>query len=196
MFVIISLFLLLISGCSDTNISIVDQPLDVNITSQNYEDGAIIITDFAHAKAHDGEHFYKRDYFTLAGSSTLDVIIYTSNKTAHMLPQFIGNSGAISVILYSDTNVSNNGTLAPYYNSNFNYNDTNGLTIYRAPTVVSVGNERGKNYAGQAQKISGEIRGNSEIILKPNSIYMFRINNEAATTNIITCNFDWYDQEP
>lgn len=191
--IIISLSLLLFAGCSTSSIAIIDEPLTVNNTGQTYEGEAVIGIDFAHWKAHKGEHYYKRDYLTMPGSSTLDIIIYTSNAKAHFLPQFIGNSGAISVELYSDTIISNNGTAVNYSNSNFNYNDTNGLRIFRSPTVVSVGNSRGKSYSGQSQKISGEIRGNSEIILKPNSVYMFRVHNEAATSNILTCNFDWYD---
>lgn len=185
--ILISLFLVFISGCSSTNVAVLDNKNPI------YEDEALIGIDFAHWKTHEGEHYYKRDWFTLSGSSTMSVIIYTSNETAHMLPQFIGNGGAINVTLYSNTTVSNNGTLVPYFNSNFNYPDTNGITMYRNPTIINNGIFKGRSYAGQAQKIAGEIRGNSEIILAPNSVYMFKVTNQAATSNIISCNFDWYD---
>jgi len=196
MITILTISLLFISGCvagndNNSNETIIYKP--------TYEEKAIIGIDFAHWKAHEGGHYYKREYFTLSkeddSGAVLNTLLITGNNSVHLLPQFISNDAPIEVIFYKFSEVSNNGTPVLYFNSNLNYNDTNGLKIFTNPTITNVGTYGGKNLVGSGNKIGGDIRGNSELILKPNEKYIFRITNKGSVSNIVNCNFDWYDED-
>lgn len=205
LFILLGLFLILFSGCSSVGVSFVDSDslatalnnttIKTNITSPTYEDKALILMAWEEMQIHEGKHFYKREYFPLAGSSTLNVLIYTGEQEAHFLPAISGNDGAINVSFWENPTVTTNGTLVPYFNSNYNYNDTNGLTFYRGGSVSALGTFKGRNYVGSGRTYGGTIRATDEIVLKPNSTYLMQIGNQIVTSNVIDCVFTWYDYE-
>jgi len=175
------LCLLLFSGCVASS------------SNPTYEDEAIIGIDFPHFKTHTGDHFYKKDYIALSNGATLDILLITTDNAPHFLSFFVGNDAGINVTLYQSTTISNNGTELLYFNSNFNYNDTNGIKIYRDPTITNLGTFKGKNYVGSGRKLGDEIRADDEIILKPNTTYLYRITNQGVISNNVDYGFYWYD---
>jgi len=193
--------LMFFTGCSGVDVAITEPTslanafnnitLKTNVTNPTYEDIALVQTDFVHWKTHIGDHYYIRDYTSLGGSSTVDILFITNNSDVHLLDGFKAASGAIEVILYDNVTVSANGTLINSSNSNFNYPNFNSVKAYLNPTVTTLGEVKSRDYTGEGQR-TGE---DNKRILKANSTYLFRINNIATTSNIIDYNFYWYDEK-
>ncbi|MFO7814989.1 MAG: hypothetical protein R6V14_04545 [Halanaerobiales bacterium] len=158
-----------------------------------YEDEALIGIDWVHFKLHEGEHYYLRDYFTLGGRETVNIVIYTGENEAHLLPIITANDGAINVSLYENSIITSNGTEIIYYNSNYNYGDLDGLTIYDGAVVSNFGDYKGRSYIGSGRTYGGVIRAENEIILQPNTTYVFQITNQITNNNVIDIILDWYE---
>ena len=191
------LSLVLFGGCMSAPIGNTDADGNLNVTVVNptYENEALIEIDWTHFKAHEGKHFYLRDYYTLGNGATRNIVIYTGDMEAHLLPTITANDGAINVSMFENPTIASNGTEIVYYNSNYNYGDLNGLTIYNGATVSNLGDFKGRSYIGSGRSFGGVIRAENEIILKANTTYVFQITNQITTDNIIDVVLDWYEDD-
>lgn len=176
---ILSLFF---AGCS--NLAVNNFPED--------EYGSIIIIAHQHAKIHSGEYWFFTNQTTLGLGATRDILIKpTCPIDTHFLIT-IRSTGEANFFLYENTTVSNNGTLLQIRNRNRNYNDTNGVKLYRTPTVTTLGYSIEQVHFGNGQNTGGSIEGLNEIELNCNYNYLLRITSEAASNDIWYL-LDWYD---
>lgn len=197
-FLLLSLFLLIFAGC---NVAFPQSNLDsygnlnVSIIKPTFENEAVVGIDYSHYEIHEGDHYYSKGYFTQSASSSNIIYLLTGNRTVHLLTEFWSIDGAFNVTFRDNCTVSSNGTTLKQFNSNRNYNDHNSMSIFLNPTTTSNGTILSANYVGQGNKLGGDIRSESEIVLSKNSCYMFRFTNQITTSNILNYNFGWYDEE-
>lgn len=159
---------------------------------------SIQTVDYAHHEIHSGSHYFYASHHDVAKAGSIDHLIITPDTTkwAHMIIAVSSTAGQVHVELFEDATVSANGTLEPTMNRNRNVADNNTTEIYETPTVTTTGTVIDSSSFGTNNKntsVGGGERGNNEIVLKQNSIYLFRVTetNVAATTvNIL---FDWYE---
>lgn len=159
---------------------------------------AIMTVDYAHHEIHSGSHYFYTSHHDIAKNSVLDHLVITPNtaKWAHMVIGLSTNAGSVHVEFFEAATVSNNGTLEDTPNRNRNSANIATTLIYEDPTVTAVGDLLYSSIFGADSKqksIGGDGRDNNEIILKQNTIYLFRateLNVEDCTINL---SFDWYE---
>lgn len=142
--------------------------------------------EYAHYKTHEGKYF-SGGYFTasLSDTSNLDLLIQINAESMHA--QFtISASGDATIALYEGTVASVLGTSVNMSNHNRNSSHTFTGSVYISPTVTSTGNIiNGIGYLVGGEKRSatgGNFGFANEFILKPNTKYLLRLTNIAATT--------------
>jgi hypothetical protein len=155
------------------------------------------VIDYAHHEIHSGSHYFYDSHHDVLKAGVIEHLIITPNTTkwAHMVVGVGSTAGQIVAEFFEDTTVSANGALEPTRNRNRNVADNNTTLIYETPTVTGDGTLLDSAVFGTEKNSSlgGGDRGNSEIILKQDTIYLFRVTelNVLATTVNIT--FDWYE---
>jgi hypothetical protein len=96
--------------------------------------------------------------------------------------------------LYEDYTGTGGTALTPI-NRNRNSDNATGLVITHTPTGGADGSVIWQDAPGAAgnpsQSAPGTSQGRGELILKQNTIYLFRV--DGANDDIITYNFDWYE---
>jgi len=157
---------------------------------------ANIIIDNAHHEIHEGSHYLHRDSHAIAKNGTVDYLIVTPNTTkwAHMIIGITGLDSSITVTLYEDTTVSANGTSLTVRNRNRNMADNNTTVVYLTPTVTAVGNVIAVTNLGSGENSGGnEVRGSEEIILKQNTNYLIRAQEDNIKETAINVELSWYE---
>lgn len=156
--------------------------------------GTFVNEDYAHYEIHQGNHFYRKNWFDLTNGAVYNFLIITPDSVE--LPHFeylISSEGEIHIDCYRDVVVSANGTAVSTFNRNENSSNTATMLLYHTPTITSVGTQIYAAKGGSAQKVGGTIRANDEVVLKANTQYLFRITNDTALNNWIDYLFDWYE---
>ena len=189
-YVIISLVLLLLSGCSNTSIAVIGEPLEID----NSEPIATI--DYAHQKVHEGSHYNYRDYYMLSKNTDKEFLLVTPaiQKEGHLILGFDATTSTIIVELFEDATFSNIGTIEPVINRNRNSNKTNTILLYEDPVIITDGLELASGIFGAGKKSNGDAdRDTQEIILKQNTTYLIRITETNIQNTNINILFDWYE---
>lgn len=156
--------------------------------------GSYTQISFAHHEIHDGCHFLNKDWLSLSNGQVYDILIVTPNtaKWGHFLFEMDSQAEA-NVSLYIGTTTSSDGTAMTVFNRNLNSVTANGILMYHTPTISAVGTLGPRYKLGSGNKIGGEVRASNEVILAPNTKYLFRITNDTALANWINWLFDWYE---
>lgn len=155
--------------------------------------------DHGHHEVHDGVHYF------VSGSTVLalenDVLGFTlttpdTTKWIHMLWS-VSSSGPITVQLYEGSSGISGGSSVTARNSNRNSSNTSGATILQTPTVATPGTLIASAAFGAAgakafAPTGGSTTRDSEIILKQNTAYYWKITANAATVTV-SYNADWYE---
>ncbi|GAG37439.1 unnamed protein product [marine sediment metagenome] len=187
---------LLFSGCMQTPISVVDEPLDVNITEPVDElSGAVMTIGFEHHETHEGDHYFIKTYITDNGGigSTQYFAFTTQNhKRIHARTKIAPDVDYIMTI-YEDGNITGgiNGT---EQNNDRDSDNTALLEAWLSPTINDLGtpiwtsrNGGGKNPTGVSPEFG------YEIIAKTNSTYIFALEKQVAQDGVVDVDFWWYE---
>lgn len=160
--------------------------------------------DYAHHEVHGGSAYWAANNATL-GNGELNTISLTTpdtTKWAHLLLQIDSSAAAVFDILEDVTSLASGAAFTPL---NFNRNSAKtsvltakvGDTPGADPIVPTGGTPIWSETLGTRGIVTTR-QNASELILKQNSIYLFRITN-GANANNCTVLLTWYehtDREP
>lgn len=153
---------------------------------------AVNTIDYAHHEIHGGSSFTADYTVELANGATIDILVVTPNTTkwAHM--EYILMCELESEIkIYEGVTTSNDGTGLTEFNRN---SATAATTVVSyTPTVTDTGTLIRTKHLGAGKTAGGESRDLSEIILKQNTKYLYRITNATTSVNYITFILSWYE---
>lgn len=159
--------------------------------------------DYAHHEIHAGSHFYFTDANTVADASSdmVDYLIVVPDDTAwpHMLIQADGSAVTAFYLYEGADKASSDYTQATLFNSNRNSTDEATTTIFYKTGSGDATSDFGtliyeyKGGATSAQsKSSSQTRSESELVMKQNTKYLFRIDSDTAA-NLCNVKFSWYE---
>jgi len=156
--------------------------------------------DYAHHEIHSGSHYYAYKEATLASTEKLTISVQTPNTTkwGHLLWKLSTSDTAVFDVLEAVTSISG-GTAFTVLNNDRNSSNTSGMTVKTASdegadTAIAPtgGTEIYAEGLKGGNKVGAASRGDSEIILKQNSLYLFRITS-AANSNVCSAVLEWYE---
>ncbi len=187
----IILFLILFSGFSFAQ---------VHTSGQNKFDGSTgsqFTIDYAHHEIHSGSHYFYDDTHVILRADSIIHLIVTPNtdKFAHLIFSVGSTGGQTLVEMYEAPTVSNVGTPEPVFNRNRNYPDTPTTLLYETPTFSAHGVRIDRATYGTTYKksIGGGGRSSSELVLKKNTMYLFRVVELDVAATVTNITFDWYE---
>ena len=159
---------------------------------------AVNTIEYEHHEIHAGSHFILTGFATLANDASLDFRFTTPNTTkwAHLLFKVSGPSQT-ELLIYEGGNVTVGTPVTPI-NSNRNSTKTSVMTLASGPTVTTTGTLIYSQSAGLAGTTparapsEGFVTRGSELILKQNTTYLFRITSRQAD-NIVSYDGEWYE---
>lgn len=154
--------------------------------------GTLQAIEFEHHEIHDGDHFFYSDCIALASSATQDYMLTVPNDNVRKHFTFgVTGSGSITIAFFEGTDKT--GTTAQtIYNNDRDSTTTPGLTVHKGTSGGSTDGTDIHPDCGGANKQTGVIERQKEIILKTNTKYIMRITSGSANNNIAT-HFDWYE---
>lgn len=169
----------------------------------------LITIDYAHHEIHDGSHYYSgiSDQLTQT-SEHIDISLATPGWTPSSNDDYdttfhlvISNwfSQACSFQAWEDVSSVSGGTVVVPQNHNRNtlyHNKTSKLTVTRGALARTGGTSfLGPSYMGLRSEVH-EARNEAEFILKPASLYVFRLTQLVNGANNCGIRAEWYETTP
>jgi len=156
--------------------------------------GALVMIDYAHHEAHDGNHFTYPETNTLALGATRDLILTAPNtaKRIHLIYN-ISASALLTVCLFENTTHAVAAALAAFNN------DRNSATA--ATMAINVSGGGGADgtllliggYGATGGRQGADVRADQEIILDQAAKYLLRLTS-GANGNVTTTSLAWYEE--
>lgn len=160
---------------------------------------ALLAMAYEHHEMHAGSHFFIKRVADVSGSDTVVETIFTtpdSDLQIHAKAVLYAEAEFL-VEIFEGVAVSANGTPCVAFNNNRNSTKTPQLQCFDAPTVTDDGTLMWAAKVGSGRSDTGVSPGfNYEIIVKPNTTYMFRITKATSGTHWIDTDFFWYEHTP
>lgn len=164
-----------------------DQPA-VPITSSYFP-----VIDFGHSKIHAGTHYFCEHVNSVTGDGTnLDLLMVTGSAQCHLVYTFVTND-EFTLAVYEGTTTSANGTARAVYNNNRNSANTPTAARYDGPTITSLGTMISASLLSSSHLVGGSANRDNEIILKPNTKYLFRVTKSNEATDQVGTSMSWYE---
>jgi len=154
--------------------------------------GGQVLIDMLHHEVHEGGAFSASFMQSVLAGNNLDVLIVTGANELHLRFRVAILKKPMHVHLYEDTTVSANGTSVPIYNANRTSSTTSTTSVYYGPSVTGVGTELELVYLPKEDMLG--VTPLPEWILKPNSIYMLRVENASGNDADIGIALTWYEE--
>ena len=161
--------------------------------------GAAVQIEHAHSEIHDGDHFFVEGYNTLGSGGTLAFCLTTPiDSTIHLLFE-IQTTGQTELNSYENATWGTGGTAKLALNSNRESAILGTSIIVINPTNIVTGttllNSQAWGVTGNAsQRAGGQIRSESEIILKSGTArYCYVIKSNSAD-NLVSYHGNWYKE--
>ena len=149
--------------------------------------GAVHAIDHAHHEIHEGDYWFADDISTsLSSGNTYEWLLVTpdEDKYLHSLPQLIG-TGEFEVQVYEGATTTTNGTEIPLLNRNRALGGTTTFKLFKTPTGSSTtGAVVVRNIRVGVGSSIGEVRSESELVLKINTKYLIRTTARASSVFI------------
>lgn len=162
---------------------------------------SLISISHDHHKIHEADKFYAHVKETLATLTTKRITFKTPADTyIHYQRSGVSTSAdKVSINFYEGGVVDQEGTEISISNRDLNSEKVSGVELRIDDTYTNVGTKLdafcsylpGSEGVGQT-KVGGSSSGGEEIILKPDTVYVYEIVNGSASDNTITINFSWY----
>ncbi len=158
--------------------------------------GALPTLAYEHHEVHEGNHFFCRSYNAIAKGTLKEFLIITPDTTKwdHFLYQLLNNTGGLVISMFEAPTVSDNGALKTCFNRNRNSTTSPTMLLYEDPTIDVDGILIFDFFLGTGKGTPGiEIRDNEEIVLKRNTMYLFRLQEQDLEDTIVSWTYDWYE---
>jgi uncharacterized protein YcfL len=193
---LISLILLLISGCSSNKEIILDEAISVNITEPLTLYGDIPTATHSQTAYFDGRGYILSGSNTLNAGQTSSFLGCTQDKDVHFEDFNVFFSATpFEVNFYRSPTITNNGNSINSNNINGNYPNNSSMFTYSGPTITNNGTLIFKSVAYGGNNIAGATSMPSELILAKNTCYLFTITNNNGNNVQITYNFIWHESK-
>ncbi len=178
---------------------------------------ALMVIDYSHHEIHSGSAFACHYDVTTAATndhvSAIGLLTPPGSPFMHMTMRVSASNPAEAFILESPTTiVLGTGSDVAIYNRNRTSSKTSKAASIEAPAVAggitTFNNTEYGNLTvvggttidhvilagGEGPKaVGGTHRGDEEWILKPDTFYLFRLQNIGANANLHQINLDWYE---
>jgi len=152
--------------------------------------GARVNIDYHDYAKHKGDTFTLATSTDIAAGAYFDLMIEVGDVELHMFPTAEVEAESI-LYIYEGGTVSASGTALTIYNDNRTSDITSDVDAYYAPTITTEGTALREKHVGSGKTIGGEARTNGEIILKPETVYLFRVLNNSVSTGWISPDLTW-----
>lgn len=164
-------------------------PLEIDDTT-----GSANTVNYEHHEIHSGSHFNLCDYSLGVGlSDEIEFIVTTPDTTewGHLTFEVFSSTGA-TVDVYEGASGITGGTSLTPMNNNRNSSHVSVMTVLKDPTAITSDGVKDAGYLAGANRTSGFVSRENEVVLKQNETYLLRITSLAASNNISWC-FEWYE---
>lgn len=172
---------------------------DIIATATDGTGGIYVANELQHA-THKGNAYGFDVDGTVGATSSLYFLGITGAKQIHF-DHIHGDfqKGGIRIWLYEAPTTTANGTPESPINLNFSSSNISQLSLYSAPTITSNGTKKATHYfplTGSGANISpaSDVVAGGRV-LKPNTKYLFRIENLDNATCTFGVNFIWHDDD-
>lgn len=153
--------------------------------------------DYPHHEIHQGTHYFYTDCITLASAGTQDYLLTTPNTTAWSHLSFSFDGSAITALdVYEGTDKT--GTTAQtIVNNNRNSVNTSGNTLHKGTSGgttdgTKIWCHKAGSSTGAASASGASSSQSSEIILKQNTKYIFRLTS-GTNDNLVNLILGFYE---
>lgn len=158
---------------------------------------SIQIIDFAHHEIHDGSHFMFTDSLELDATATQDYLITTPNTTKWSHLSFSFDGTAITTLEVYEGSDKTGTTSQTIFNNNRNSATASGNTLHKGTSGgttdgTKIWSHKSGTATGAASTTGASSSQDSEIILKQNTKYIFRLTS-GTTDNLVNIAFNWYE---
>ena len=158
---------------------------------------ALEVIDYEHHEIHAGSHYIIASSDVLGSGITKDFCTYAPDTTKwiHIIFEVAG-SASTSFDVFEAGDFDDDGISSTPLNSNRNSSNTAGFGVSADCTVNSTGtrilNYRFGSGTNPSKALSGENRSRTELVLKQDTNYLWRIRSNAADNNV-TYVGSWYE---
>ena len=173
--ILILSLLLLISGCTASNITLQSNS---PFTTQDY---------LKKANEESRVFSFNQYYESVGNGETRDILIKTNSKKIQLL-EYILISGDTpqDFFIYESPTISNNGSLKQVENRNRVNNSNSSILLYESPTISNSGSLIYRDLLISGKKEAGTTMANPyNWILKEDTYYLIRTQNRAGNTEQI-----------
>ena len=167
---------------------------------------SFMTVDYSHHEIHSGSHYFNMFGVDVPANDFLDLRLTTPDtaKWLHFVGIYVTES-EFHFGLYEGVTVNAGDSVAlSAVNSNRNSTNTSGLThlsyilnvdlaAANVDTPIAAATQLATVFTGSGLKIGGGFGRDSEIVLKQNTSYTFRFENQSASTKWVTWEFEWYE---
>jgi len=158
-------------------------------------DDSLVVMEAEHANIHKGKAYFLYSSITIAGTSSAYIQLKTGSKFTHFKSRNLTNISANNVLytVYESPTITDGTTAVPSINANRNSTNNSANVFYNNPTSVSGGTQLVQVYlAGSVQFRTSE-SAIIELIYKPNTNYVAKVDNLNAGNATIYFSFFWYE---
>ncbi|MCP3681593.1 MAG: hypothetical protein GY861_02790 [bacterium] len=165
------------------------------------------IVDYAHHEIHSGSSYFNEQFIQVPNGDVLDIRFHTGNSTkwSHWLMHII-TEGEFHITFYEDVagfteadQVSltaknrnrNSGNISNW--QDFNYIINTNVGNANNDTDLTGATTLGTAATGSGRNKSGEGGHEEELVLKQNSRYVMRFENQSAAQKYVDYVMDWYE---
>ncbi len=153
-----------------------------------------------HDMVHQGNHFYAYKTVSLTNGQVLTLGLTTgdSNKRTHLFMEF-DVAAACTIDVQEDCDAFAGGVAFTVLNNDRDSVNTSNQTVITGhtgadPITVGSGTEIYAQSLGAGNRSGGALGHDAELLLKRNSLYLFRITN-GTTTQGTTIILQWYERK-
>ena len=157
--------------------------------------GNVAVIDTDHYQLHQGRTFHFSELISSLGNGSNQDYYIVSPSGAHLRFWTIhANTGPITITLYENPTISDNGSAQTVQNMSRFSSNTTGLILYKSPTVSNVGTRLEFDILFPSKKdAAGATDDNPlEWILKTTNTYLIRVNNGSGGATDVHFKIQWY----
>lgn len=157
---------------------------------------ALVVQDEVHHNIHRGIFFSASDLVLSLANNDSEELILSTSGVVHMRATISASAQSL-IRFFEGTTVSASGAQVPLYNRNRLSSIASGtMGVFRAPTVSDDGTLLLETFGPGGTKknaVGSESSAFHEWILRPDTIYLFRITNTSGGVEDISIEIDVYE---